>query len=185
MESLEQNASVQLKHKLRQCFVDLLCSIDHEKVTAGAFTTDTTRLRSTYFDFNHFFECILHENKLPHTSAHNQVICDDVENTELHYPDTANEILDGLIFKSGFHTVHRHMLMSFLYFVVNKPPYLARTVFRYRQLLQKILFHKDFDFEDFDTVLSWDREIQADIFRDERASFILKLCNRVFISKRD
>jgi len=185
MESLQQNASVQLKHRLRKCFVDLLCSIDHEKVTAGVFTTDTTRVRTTYFDFNRFFELVLHENKLAYISAYNQVICDDVENTELHDPDTANEILDGLIFRCGFHATHRHMFMSFLYFVVNKTPYLARRVFRYRQFLQKILFHKAFGFEDFDTVLRWDREIQADIFRDEQGSFILKLCNRVVISKKD
>jgi hypothetical protein len=73
--------------------------------------------------------------------------------------------------------------MSFLSFVVNKNTDLAQNVFRYRRLLQKIMFDKSLSEDDFNTVLKWDRITHANIFKDERGSYMLQLCNRVFISK--
>jgi len=149
---------------LRECFVDTLCSVDHERC-----------VHSTYFDFEKIFVFVLNKQNRLYTYECNSIICDS--------SDEENEILDGLIFRSRFHSVHRHLFMSFLSFVVNKNTYLAQIVFRYRRLLQTIMFDKYLSEDDFNTVLQWDRTTQANIFKDERGSYMLQLCNRVFISK--
>jgi len=149
---------------LRECFVDTLCSEDHERCVP-----------SSYFDFGKIFILVLNKNNLPHTDAYNLIICDSTEDE--------NQILGGLIFRSGFHSVHCHLFMSFLSFVVNKNTNLAQIVFWYRRLLQTIMFDKFLSEDDFNAVLQWDRITQANIFKDERGSYMLQLCNRVFISK--
>jgi len=149
---------------LREFFVDTLCNEDHQQCVP-----------SSHFDFANILILVLNKYNLPHTDVYNSIICDSTEEE--------NQILGGLIFRPGFHSVHRELFMSFLSFVVNKNTKLAQNVFRYRRLLQKIMFNKSLSEEDFNTVLQWDRITHANIFKDERGSYMLQLCNRVFISK--
>jgi len=152
---------------MRAEFLQLFCNIDHQV----GFSPELP-----YFDFWAVFCQVMEINQVPFCDAHlyDTVFCNQD-------PFDKNCIV-SFIFLPGFHVVHRHLFMSFLFFIVNTSVYTARMVFQYHRRLQEILFHKTFDVTDFDTVLGWDQQVGADIFRDERGSFILQLCNRVFIS---
>jgi len=148
-------------------FVQSFCNIDHQ---VGLLP------EVAYFDFAAMFESVLETNGISRHDAH---FYDAVLYDDNHAGD--NCILN-FIFLPGFHVVHSHLFMSFLFFTVHQSVDAARAVFRYRRRLQEILFHKSFDAANFDIVLEWDRQLGSNIFRDEGGSYILQLCNRVFIS---
>jgi hypothetical protein len=125
---------------------------------------------------------VLETSKVEMTDACNEILCDSDEKNEIVLNDGGNHILDGLIFRPRFHVAHRHLFMSFLAFVVQRDEGVARMVFRHRRRLSELLFDKTFCMHDFDTVLGWDRAIGSHIFQDERGSFLLQMCNRVYIS---
>lgn len=165
------------KQGMRARFVEELCSADHKLAD--------TALGAPFFDFETLFCNILKTSGVEMTDACNEILCDSDENFEISLDDEKNQILDGLIYKSRFYVTHRHIFMSFLAFVVKRDKGLARMVFRHRRRLSELVFDKTFYTSDLDIVLGWDREIGSDIFQDERGSFMLQLCNRVYISTHE
>jgi hypothetical protein len=165
--------TMESKQQLRQDFCEALCIANHTHIRKmGADTV--------YFDYANIFHKLLKDREMVDDMACYTILYDCTD--EQQDPCAENQVLDALIFKPGFHVVHKHMFMSFFYFILKLNKGLAKAVFRHRRLLQEILFHKTFGMAEFDIMLAWDQEADAKIFRDEGGSFMLQLCNRVYIS---